>query len=56
MANQGNKLIKELKQLDAKEINTPLLHIREVRGRSVNEESNIHPIKQPPQAPMANKT
>ena len=48
MAKQPNKRPRELKQLEAKEIAPCLLYIRELRDRSVNEESNLPPIKQPP--------
>ena len=51
MAKQSNKLPRELKQLEAKEIDPSLLHIRELRCKSVNEESNLPHIKQPPTGP-----
>ena len=44
MAKQTNQLPKELKQLDAKEIDSFLLYIRQLRGRSVNEESSTPPF------------
>ena len=46
MAKQSNKLSKELQQLEAKEIDPSFLHVRELRGRGVNEESNLPPVKQ----------
>ena len=39
MAKQSNKRTRELKQLEAKEIDPSLLHSRELRGWSVNKES-----------------
>ena len=42
MANQSNKPNKR-KQLEGNEIDPSLQHIRELRGRSVNEESNVPP-------------
>ena len=51
MAKQTNQLTKELKQLDAKEIDPSFLYIRELRGSSVNEESNTPHIRQPPTGP-----
>ena len=44
MAKQSNKLIRELKKLETKEIDPFLLHVKELKGRSVNEESNVPPI------------
>ena len=55
MAKQSNKLTKELKQLEAKETDPSLLHIRGLRDQNVNEESNVPPIKEPPQALIMNK-
>ena len=49
MAKQTNQLSIELKQLDAKEIHPSLLYMRELRGRSVNEESFIPPLNILPQ-------
>ena len=49
MAKQTNQLHRELKQLDMKEIDPFLLYIRDLGGRSVNEESGTPPIKQPSQ-------
>ena len=46
-----NQLPKESKQLDAKEIDPSLLYFRKLRGRSVNEESSMPPIKQPSPGP-----
>ena len=51
MAKQMNQLPRELKQLDVKEIDPSLLYIRELRGRSVNEDSGMPPIKQPSPGP-----
>ena len=34
-----------------KEIDPSLLYVRELRGRSVNEESSVPPIKQPSPGP-----
>ena len=48
MAKPPSQLPRELKYLEAKEIDPSLLYTRELRGRSVNEESNLLPIKQPP--------
>ena len=47
MAKQSNKLTRELKQLEAKEIDPSLLHVRDLRGRSVNWESNAPPLISP---------
>ena len=55
MAKQSNKLTRELKQLEANEIDPSLVHIRELKGRSVNEESNVPYIKQPYQALITNE-
>ena len=43
MAKQCNKLTRELKQLKEKEIDPSLLHIRVLRGRSINDDSNTAP-------------
>ena len=43
MAKQANQVNRELKRLEAKETNPFLLHVREPRGRNVNEESYSHP-------------
>ena len=51
MAKQANQLPRELKQVDVKEIDPSLLNIREMRGRSVKEESGTTPIKQPSPGP-----
>ena len=51
MAKQTNQLTKELKQLDAKEIDPCFLYIRELRGRSVNEDLHMPHIGQPSPAP-----
>ena len=40
-----------MKQLDTKEIVPSLLYTRELRGRSVNEDSGTPPIKQPSPGP-----
>ena len=46
MAKQMNQLNKELKHLDATEIDPSLPYIRELRDRSVNEESHMPHIRQ----------
>ena len=51
MAKHTNQLPKELKQLDAKEIYPSVIYIRELRVRSVNEETSTPPIKQPSPGP-----
>ena len=51
MAKPTNQLNKELKQLEVKEINPSLLYIRELKGRSVNEESHMPYIRQPSPGP-----
>ena len=52
MAKQMNQLPRELKQLDAKVIDPSLLYTRELRGRSINEESDTPPIKKPSPDPI----
>ena len=54
MADQKNtnQVVRELKQLDAKEPNPSSLNIRELRGRCVNEELHILSIRQPPPGPI----
>ena len=47
MAKQPYQLPRELKLLEAKEVDPSLLYIRELRGRNVNEESNPPLIKHP---------
>ena len=42
MAEQTIQVNRELKWLDAKETDPSLLNDRELRGRSVNEESHPH--------------
>ena len=49
MAKQTIQVDRELKQMDAKETDPSLLYVRELRGRSVNEESHMPPIRLPPQ-------
>ena len=44
MAKQPNQLPRELKKLEAKEIDPSLLHVRELRGRNVKEEPNPPPF------------
>ena len=51
MPKQTSQLHRELKQLDAKENDPSLLYVRELRGRSVNEDSGTSPIKQPSPGP-----
>ena len=46
MAKQKIQVNRELKWLDAKETDPSLLHFRELRGRSDNEESHMSPIRQ----------
>ena len=48
MTEQNNQVVSELKWLDPKEPNPSLLNVRELRGRSINEESHTHSIRQPP--------
>ena len=55
MAKQSNKLSGELKQLEAKDTDPSLLHVRELRGRIVNEESNLPPLNSPSQVLIMNK-
>ena len=50
MVEQNNPVPRELKWLDAKEPDPSLLNVRELRGRSANEELHIPSIRQPPQA------
>ena len=50
MAKQTNQVNRELKRLEAKQNDTSLLHVRELRGRKVNEESHIRPLGSLPQA------
>ena len=47
MAKHPNQLPRELKQLEAKEIDPSLLYIRKLRGK-IKEESNLPPIMQLP--------
>ena len=51
MARQTNQVNRELKQLDNNETDPSLLCVTELRGKSVNEESNMPPIKQPSPGP-----
>ena len=50
MAEQRNtnKVVRELKQLDAKEPDPSLLNIRELRGRNVNEDYAHAPLDSHP--------
>ena len=50
MVEQNNQVARELKQLDTKEPDPPSLNVRELRGRSVNEELHMPSIRQPPQS------
>ena len=50
MAQQTIQVNRELKQLDAKETDPSLLNVKELRGRSVNEESHIPPLDSHPEA------
>ena len=51
MVKQTNQVNRECKRLEAKETDPSLLYVRELRGRSVNEESHIPPIRQPSPVP-----
>ena len=53
MAKQTNQVNRELKRLEAKEIDPSLLYVRELRGRNINEESYTHPIRQPSLGPTS---
>ena len=46
MAEQNNQVARELKQLDAKELDPASLNVRDLRGRSANEELHMPSIKQ----------
>ena len=50
MAEQSNQVARELKQLDAMELKPTSLNVRELRGRSVSEEFQTPPFRQPPEA------
>ena len=52
MAEQNNQVARELKELDAKEPNPSSLNLRELRGRSVNEELHTPSIRQPSLVPI----
>ena len=52
MPEQSNQVARESKWLDMKEPDPSSLNIRELRGRSVNEELHIPSIRQPPQGPI----
>ena len=54
MAHQknANQVVRELKQLDAKEPDPSLLNVRELRGRNANEELHIPSIRQLPPGPI----
>ena len=41
MAEQNNRVARELKQLDAKESDPSSLNVRELRGRSLNVDLHI---------------
>ena len=56
MAKQPNQLPRELKKLEAKEIDPSLLHVRELRGRNVNGEPNLPHNKQPPTGPKSKRS
>ena len=47
MAEENNQVVRELKQLDAEEPDPSSLNVRELRGRSVNEELHTPSIRQP---------
>ena len=44
----ANQVVRDLKQLNAKEPDPSLLNVRELRGRNVNEELYTPSIRQPP--------
>ena len=46
MVEQNNQVARELKQLDAKELNPTSLNVKELGGRSVNEELHMPSITQ----------
>ena len=48
MAEQNSDEARELKWLDMKEPDPSSLNVRELRGRSVNEELHMLSIRQPP--------
>ena len=49
MVKQNNQVGRELKWLDMKELDPSSLKVRELRGRSINEELQTPSIRQPPQ-------
>ena len=49
MAEQKIQVNRELQWLDAKEPDPILLYAKELKGRSVHEESHMFPIRSPPQ-------
>ena len=51
MAKQTNQVNRELKRPEAKETDLSLLHVRELRGKKVNEELHTPPIRQPSPGP-----
>ena len=52
MAEQNSQVARELKTLDAKELDPSSLNIRDLRGRSVNEELHMPSISHPPLGPI----
>ena len=48
MVEQNNQVARKEKQLDVKESDPSSLNVRELRGRSVNEELHMPSISQPP--------
>ena len=48
MTEQNNQVARKLKQLDVKEPDPSLLIVRELRGRSVNEELHTPSFRQAP--------
>ena len=52
MAEQNNQVARELKWLDAKEMYPSSWNVKELRGRSVNEEWHTASITQPPPSPI----
>ena len=51
MAKQTNQMNRELKQLDARETDPFFLYVRELRGRTVNEESLMPLLREPTPGP-----
>ena len=52
MAEQNNQVARQLKWLDVKEPDPSSLNVRELRGRSVNEDLHTPSIRQPPPGPI----